>query len=138
MKSIVSIALAAVLAHGAFAGEQAEEADDAESSEGVVETSGDDRSDKDVDDTAVIGHIESRSHRVTILAAEEGERYSVYDRDGNLLDEELDEDKLLALFPDLHRTIHQGLADEPIMMRYDHAPRAVTPPVMLHRLDLDD
>lgn len=67
----------------------------------------------------VIGHVHHRSHKITIYAHENEERYSVYDPDGHLIAEQVDEAELLAQHPDLHKIVSEGHAGEPIMMRYD-------------------
>jgi hypothetical protein len=53
-----------------------------------------------------------RDHFVTISSTADGIRYSVYDRSGALLDENLTDQELLAAHPQLHSRIRSGYASD--------------------------
>ena len=64
------------------------------------------------DETLSIVELAFRDHRVTISSSPEGLRYTVRDRSGTLLSENLSEQELLAAHPKLHSQIRSGYADD--------------------------
>jgi hypothetical protein len=64
------------------------------------------------DDTRSIVKLAFRDHNVTISSSPEGLRYTVRDRSGKLLSENLSEKELLAEHPKLHSQIRSGYADD--------------------------
>jgi hypothetical protein len=65
------------------------------------------------DDSLSIVKLAFRDHIVTISSSPEGIRYSVRNRSGALLSENLTEQELLAAHPKLHSQIRSGYADDP-------------------------
>ncbi len=64
------------------------------------------------DDTLSIVKLAFRDHTVTISSSPEGLRYTVRDRSGTLLGENLTEQELLAAHPKLHSQIRSSYADD--------------------------
>ena len=64
------------------------------------------------DETLSIVELAFRDHRVTISSSPEGLRYTVRDRSGALLGENLTEQELLAAHPKLHSQIRSSYADD--------------------------
>jgi len=64
------------------------------------------------DDTLSIVKLAFRDHIVTISSSPEGLRYTVRNRSGTLLSENLTEQELLAAHPKLHSQIRSGYADD--------------------------
>jgi len=64
------------------------------------------------DETLSIVELAFRDHRVTISSSPEGLRYTVRDRSGALLSENLTEQELLAAHPKLHSQIRSSYADD--------------------------
>ena len=147
MKRIAFIVVLGLGVHGVSAGDAVETADlldlatcDQTTEGEEIEADSDESTDKaqpsasfEEKDSLVIGHLQGRSHKITIYAEDGGERYSVYDMEGHLLGEQLDAAGLHAAFPELHEIVEQGIAGEQIMMLYDR-PVHVTTPVLLHNL----
>lgn len=148
MKWTAFIVLLGLGLHGVSAGETAETTDlsgtatwDQSAKGEEVEEDSDDSTNEaqppapfEEKDDRVIGHLQGRSHKITMYAEDDGERYSVYDMDGHLIGEQLDAAELCAAFPELHEIVEQGVAGEQIMMLYDRPFHATPPPVLLHNL----
>ena len=64
------------------------------------------------DDTLSIVKLAFRDQTVTISSSPEGLRYTVRDRSGTLLSENLTEQELLAAHPKLHSQIRSGYAED--------------------------
>ncbi|MBM3879613.1 MAG: hypothetical protein FJ387_07815 [Verrucomicrobia bacterium] len=58
----------------------------------------------------MLGHLETRDRRVTVLLGPAGPRYRVEDRTGRVLHVELTEQELQARAPELHRLVKEGYA----------------------------
>jgi len=64
------------------------------------------------DETLSIVKLAFRDHTVTISSSPEGLRYTVRDRSGTLLGENLTEQELFAAHPKLHSQIRSSYADD--------------------------
>ena len=64
------------------------------------------------DETPAIVHLEFRDHLVTIRSSPQGPLYSVRTRSGEMLDENLSEEQLLAAHPKLSMRIRSGHAGD--------------------------
>lgn len=112
MHRIMSVFIVSLCAQGAW-GEEADEvaSDDQATQEERVEG-------READEPVVIGHLESRGYKITILAVDDRRLFTLHDRDGNLVAEQLSETDLRARHPEIHEKLKEGIAGEPIMMLF--------------------
>jgi hypothetical protein len=59
---------------------------------------------------AVIGHLQSRNHKVTLHASTDGARFTVRAKDGRVLATELSLDELSAQHPELFKIYQDSVA----------------------------
>jgi hypothetical protein len=72
---------------------------------------------------ATIGHLKFRDRSVTVKATTRGLRYTVRDKEGRTLHENLPAQELRARVPDLYRLITDSVADARVRMHDGAGPR---------------
>lgn len=64
----------------------------------------------EMESAAVIGHLQSRNHKVTLHASPDGARFTVRAKDGRVLATELSLDELSARHPELFNLYQDSVA----------------------------
>jgi len=71
-----------------------------------------------------LGTLETNEHRIIISMMDAHPVYTVYDRQGNLLERDLTRDQLFANFPDLERLVTEGVAKDASLERGNSKPES--------------
>ena len=65
------------------------------------------------DEALPIGQLQTSEHWIVIHSATDGLVYTVKTHDGVVVDEQLTEQRFIALYPDLHKMVRNAIARPP-------------------------